>query len=237
MATAYSTHSMHMRHLIYVEGIIGSGKSTVLAKCAEKYPSVLILPEQVPAWQSLVTEKGNVNLLDLYYSETKKWAFLFQMHVLKTIAERHYEARNHQEPLLAERSVHSSVKLFAHMAWKDTLLSPEEYAVISGWYDYLCKSCPVQPAYVLYINTSPEVALRRIKQRGRPEEAEISLEFLTRLKRKQERLFGKGAYTCKIITINGDQSEEEVMAQIAQHERELFLNNSSHQEGTAEPSK
>lgn len=212
-----------MKRLIYVEGIIGSGKSTVLQNCAKKYPGILVMPECVSDWQNLHTQRGEtINLLELYYKDTKKWGFTFQIQVLKTLAERHHSITTSEAVVMAERSLQSSVKLFSHLAWESQLLSSLEYTIINNWYDYLRQSTPIEPTHVLYLATSAEIAMERINQRGRPEEKTLSVEYLERLRLRQECLLHNEEYGGKIIQINGNQSEENVMAEIAGLEAELF---------------
>lgn len=212
-----------MKKLIYVEGIIGSGKSTVLQNCATTYPGILVMPECVSDWQNMHTQGGkNINLLELYYKDTKRWGFVFQIQVLKTLAERHHDIMASEAVVMAERSLQSSVKLFAQLAWESQFLSPLEYTVINNWYEYLRRSTPIEPTHVLYLATSPTIAMERINRRGRPEEKNLSIEYLERLQQRQECLLHNEEYGGKIIKIDGNQSEEAIMKEIASLKGELF---------------
>lgn len=203
--------------LITVEGIIGSGKSTLLHSCAVRFPHARVIPERVDAWKNLMTRDGPTNLLEKFYADPKCHSFKFQVHVLQTLAESHLDLLPADVPRLAERSVHSSVRLFGKMLHDKHLLAADEYAVLEGWYQLACKTMPVQPRFVIHVDTSPSVALDRIRSRGRPEERDVSLEYLIEMKLYQERLFVDGTYPCEILTINGDQSPERVLADVMVH--------------------
>lgn len=209
--------------LIVVEGIVGSGKSTLLHHCATRFPHARVIPEMVEAWQNLVTCDGHVNLLEKFYADPKLHAFKFQAHVLQTLAAGHLDGLPADVPRLAERSVHSSVRLFAKMLLDKHYLAPDEYAVLEGWYDLVCKTMPVQPKFVVHVNTDPSVALDRIRSRGRPEERDVSVEYLVEMKLYQDRLFVDGTYPCEVITIDGNQSPERVLSDLMVHAPRLFL--------------
>jgi len=65
-------------------------------------------------------------------------------------------------------------------------ISPLEYAVLCGWYEYLAKKRQVAPDLLIYLRTCPEILLDRIKSRGRLEEQNIHIEYLTNLHQLHE---------------------------------------------------
>ena len=54
---------------IFVEGIVGTGKSTFL-KAFEKYPMMDILPEPVSKWMDL----NGTDMLQLIYDDPERWS-------------------------------------------------------------------------------------------------------------------------------------------------------------------
>jgi deoxyadenosine/deoxycytidine kinase len=177
----------------------------------------------VEAWQNLPTRDGPVNLLENFYADPKLHSFKFQVHVLQTLVAGHLDGLPADVPRLAERSVHSSVRLFAKMLLDKHHLAADEYAVLDGWYQLACRTMPVRPQFVIHVDTSPSVALDRIRSRGRPEERDVSLEYLIEMKLYQDRLFIDGTYPCEVITLNGNQSPERVLSDLLVHAPRLFL--------------
>lgn len=209
--------------LITVEGLIGSGKSTLLKRCAEYFPQTRVIPERVSEWQNLATKNGPVNLLEKFYADPGKLGFAFQVHVLQTLAASHVDTLPPETPRMSERSVHSSVQLFGRLLMDKGHMDATEFAILSGWYDLAKETLPVNPKFVLYVDTTPTVALERIRLRGRPEESGITLAYLIEQKLYQEQLFYQNVYCCEVIRLSGDKPAEEVFQQVLTHSPRLFL--------------
>ena len=67
--------------VVFVEGNIGSGKSTLVRSLAAKYENhkdVYFLQEPVDEWKTIVDENG-VDIITNYYKDQKAFAFKFQM--------------------------------------------------------------------------------------------------------------------------------------------------------------
>lgn len=69
---------------IAVEGNVGCGKSTFL-QYLSKNPNVEIYPESVERWRNI----NGINLLQLMYSNPRKYAFPFQLYATLTMLETH----------------------------------------------------------------------------------------------------------------------------------------------------
>lgn len=63
---------------ISIEGNIGSGKSTILKVIRENFPELMILDEPLTEWEN-VGDNKNINLLELYYKDSKRYGFTFQI--------------------------------------------------------------------------------------------------------------------------------------------------------------
>lgn len=150
-------------------------------------------------------------------------AFAFQVHVLQSLVGSHVDSLPPDTPRMSERSIHSSVKLFGQLLMDKGHMDATEFAILNGWYDLAKATLPVNPKFVLYVDTTPSVALDRIRSRGRPEEAGITLAYLVEQKLYQEKLFHHGVYGCEVIHLNGDQPAEEVFQQVLTHAPRLFL--------------
>jgi deoxycitidine kinase len=69
--------------LVSIEGNIGAGKSTLLSSLRAENPSWVFIEEPVGVWGQLKNEDG-VGLLELFYSDRKRWSYTFQNCALLT---------------------------------------------------------------------------------------------------------------------------------------------------------
>ena len=70
-------------HLFSIEGNIGSGKSTFIDNLKNRLKHVygipvIYVPEPVEEWESIQSTDGK-NMIELFYSDPKQYAFAFQM--------------------------------------------------------------------------------------------------------------------------------------------------------------
>jgi deoxyadenosine/deoxycytidine kinase len=65
-----------------IEGNIGSGKTTLLDKLAE-HNNYEVIREPVDIWQNIKNDK-NENILQQFYKDPNRYAYLFQTIVFKT---------------------------------------------------------------------------------------------------------------------------------------------------------
>lgn len=65
-----------------IEGNIGCGKSTFLELLRQRIPEAKWIEEPVQEWQNLGGK--NINMLEKYYTEPKRWGFTFQIYAIFT---------------------------------------------------------------------------------------------------------------------------------------------------------
>ena len=198
---------------VAVEGNIGAGKSSVLS-LLESFEDLEINPEPIDTWRNF---QGH-NLLQLMYQHPEKHTFAFQTAVqLSRCVEL---ARNSaKEVRIFERTLDSSRFVFSEFAYNERNLSDHELAIIQAWYTQLKQNLPPIGLYI-YLRSSPEVVLNRIKTRGREEEANIDIEFLTKLHRLHEEWLMNerhGPLGAKLLVINADQTQEKIKKQLLEN--------------------
>ena len=170
---------------VFVEGIIGAGKTTFIGRLKEyldQYIETIELDEPISTWTG-VALPGNTNLFRAFYDDRKKWAFHFQSFVLAT---RMYQYIRHltggtrrggRRVVIVERSISSS-KLFSQVLYKHGDLNNEDYAILQS-----CANMIHLPprSLTVYIRTDIPIAMSRIDKRGREGEGKIELAYLTDL--------------------------------------------------------
>ena len=172
--------------IIYIEGNIGSGKSTFISELQKyidkncKYAE--ILQEPVDQWVKLKDSKGK-NVLEHYYSDSKKYAFAFQMNAfisrVKDIVD--YQTRFPNKIIFVERSVYTDKNVFCHMNYLNGNISEMEYMIYNQWFDFYSKHFNLNPEGYVYLKTDYKECLERIKKRDRNGEESIPIEYLKSL--------------------------------------------------------
>ena len=94
--------------------------------------------------------------------------------------------------LFYERSWHSDRDIFARNCYENGAMTETEWNVYQECSDYLVKvisSDSYKLDGLIYLRADPEVCYQRMHKRARPEEDCVSLEYLSALHDKHERLF------------------------------------------------
>lgn len=161
--------------MILFEGNIGAGKSTVGQRLAESELFGFV-EEPVGAWQQDFEE----NLLDLFYKDTNRWAFTFQLAAFTTRAKTWTEVLSmidHRNVVL-ERSIYCDRYVFAKNCFQSGLMKKTEWQLYCKLWDWLESNWCAEPDRIMYLRTPAEVCLERIEERGRAEESTIPVEYL-----------------------------------------------------------
>ena len=70
-------------------------------------------------------------------------------------------------------------------------------------YESFCRIVP-PPEVVIYLQTSPEVAMMRVRQRGRESERALTWEYMNRLHDAYERWAGDMRTKTRVLTFHWD---------------------------------
>jgi len=161
--------------MIIVEGNIAAGK-TELCQVLEASGQFTYIPEPVEAWR----ESG---LLQMFYDDPARWAFTFQVTAFGTRAKTQDEIFAHTDcsHVVLERSIYTDRYVFAKNCYQTELMTWVEYDAYCRLWDFLAVNWCVEPDRIIYLRTPATVCLRRIRQRGRFEERNITLEYLQQL--------------------------------------------------------
>lgn len=177
-------HKTHAPHFV-VEGNIGAGKSTFLRLIKQEL-GLDVVYEPTDKWQ----RKGQQeNLLDLFYKDTKRWAYTFQSYAFITRIQaqiEHERSVASSEPQIYERSVYCDRYCFAKNCFELGLMSELEWNIYKDWFGWLVEAYTKKPSGFIYLKTTPKVCFERIQKRSRCEESGIPLSYLTALHDRHE---------------------------------------------------
>jgi deoxynucleoside kinase len=171
--------------ILCVEGNIGSGKSTFMAKLKEAFQDredVCFLDEPVDTWSNFKDEEGGI--IEHYYKDQKAWGFSFQMlaYISRLSILRKALAEPKYRLIITERSLLTDKHVFCKMLFEQDIIHPIQYQIYQAWFDEFRTKDEYK---FVYLRTSPEVAHQRVNKRGRKGES-IPLEYLEECHRYHE---------------------------------------------------
>lgn len=199
---------------IVVEGNIGCGKSTLL-KYLSRNPNFEIYPEPVHLWQDM---RGN-NLLQMFYSNPEKYSFTFQLYAALTMFETHKKISSKRVKIM-ERSILSIKHCFIESLKENGVMEPIMSDVLKEWLSFIERDSPINIDCIVYLRSSPETIMERIKKRNRTEEANITIDQLSILHKFYEE-FIQNHSQCRVIKINADVAESAMEFEYQKIENEI----------------
>jgi len=183
--------------MLFVEGNIGTGKSTFLKKLSQEFKVIL---EPVDEWTKTRNANGK-NLLEEFYSDPARNAYLFQSIAFRSRMKNIVN----QDTAIIERSIYTDRNVFAKACREDSLISDIEWNDYCGWFDWLTDEFKIQPTGFIYLRCEPEISYERIKKRSRSGEESISLDYLQKLHQKHDQwLLHEEKTPVVVIDVNED---------------------------------
>jgi len=173
-----------MKKLFILEGNIGAGKSTFLRLVGNALP-LQIVPEPHTKWQQV----GEHNLLEKFYTDTKRWAYTFQSYafVTRILEQQQFAINNPHQLQLLERSVYSDRYCFAKNCYETGLMSELEWNLYVDWFSWLVDTYAQKPDGFIYLKTDPTICYKRLQKRNRHEESAVGLDYLQKLHDRHEQ--------------------------------------------------
>lgn len=159
------------RPLIWVEGLIGCGKTT-FSKEVGKRLNLRVLEEPV----------DSNPYLDLFYKEPKRFAFGMQMHLLhvryamQQVASYEATGVGGASGAILDRSL-SGDRVFAKLHMKAGNIHPLEWDTYELSYSNMARSL-LPPTLLIFLDVQPETAFDRMKKRNRAVESGVQLSYL-----------------------------------------------------------
>jgi len=178
---------------IAVSGTIGAGKSTLCEQMSE------------PLGYEVFAEPVADNpYLEDFYADPHRWAFDAQVFMISHRFRRQMEAVHASEDkgFLLDRCFHED-RVFAEVNHEIGHISDRDWHTYLHLYESFCRVVP-PPEVVVYLRTSPEVAVQRIRQRGRESEQGISMEYMRRLHYAYDRWFQHMKTKTKVLLVPWD---------------------------------
>lgn len=174
---------------ICIEGNIGSGKTT-LAKALAKKLKATYLPERF--------EENT--LLPLFYNDNKTFAFPTEYSFL---IDRQKQLTNYFKSIKKHTITVSDFHFDKCLCFADANLSSKDFSYFKKHFKPLKKTIPT-PNLVVYLDTTTNLLLNNIQNRGREIEKKLKKSYLGKLKKSLDAYYmydGKINTTILILTI------------------------------------
>lgn len=173
--------------IISIEGNIGSGKTTLLRALRTAHPEWHFVDEPVDQWLAMKNSNG-VSLLELFYSDKRRWGYTFQNAALltrvanlkKTLAALPATRLDVPTVVVMERSIDTDAHVFAKMLHDDGFIDRLEIELYTRWFETISADVPAADGYI-HIDTPVTMCAERIRGRARDGEEAIPMEYLDKL--------------------------------------------------------
>lgn len=192
--------------IVFIEGNIGTGKTTFLKNLSDETYKIQVLYEPVDEW----IKSG---MLGKFYEDPDYYNLMFQSYCLFTRLKQFEKIDRSVDYVFIERSIYCDSNVFA----KVCLTQPEKYEKYTCLYNQyleLIKEMYDIPFYFLYLYKTPDNCLKQIQTRARAEEDGITIDYLNQLHHYHEewlqnnRVFETIGTYCKrsenVIVCEGD---------------------------------
>ena len=187
--------------VFYVEGNIGSGKSTFCNWIENNFnDKVDVIYEPVDEWKKMIDKNGN-NLLDFFYKDPNRWAYTFQMMAF-TSRVNSLEKQTNKKIRFVDRSIYCDCNVFAKNCHETGLFNDIEWKLYKDMYKFVNKRFKYKPTAFIYLKTTPDTCKKRISNRARKEEQNIPIDYLTQISDKHDEWLNDFECYVPVITIN-----------------------------------
>jgi hypothetical protein len=183
-----------VKKYVVLAGNIGSGKTTLVRMMCERL-----------AWKPYfepVTE--NPYLVD-FYRDMAGWAFHSQVFFLTHRVRSHRDLMDDPWSVVQDRSLYEDAEVFARNLYIHGRMSERDWGTYRELYRTVITLLPA-PNLVVYLRASVPTLRKRIAQRGRGFEANISEEYLGELNALYEEWIG-GFDLAPVLVLPADRMD------------------------------
>lgn len=174
--------------IISIEGNIGAGKSTLLQKIQERAiqennKHIKIIPESLDIWNEI--KEGDKSIFQLFYENKNKYALAFQILTFLTITYNmmgELQKMGKKDTIIIERSPISNIVIFGQMLYDDKIIGEAEWSILK----YMVNGLMMPVDKIVYLRSTPDECMERVKERNREGEEDIELSYLQKIHDKHE---------------------------------------------------
>jgi deoxyadenosine/deoxycytidine kinase len=163
------------RPLIWVEGIIGAGKTTFAREVGQRLELRMI---EEPVETNPYLEK--------FYADPKKYAFgmqvflLHKRYAMQQMASWEATGVGGYKGAILDRSL-SGDRVFAKLHMEAGNIDQIDWETYEMAYNYMARTL-LPPTLLVFLDVQPETAFKRMQKRARKAEVGVELEYLVKLR-------------------------------------------------------
>ena len=173
--------------VINIAGVVGVGKSS-LCKILEEELNFTVFYEPFV----------DTNLLENYYKDKKKYSLAMQIYFLSKRFSMYQSSKEFSKSCIDRGIVED--RIFAQMLYKQGMLEDFEFEIYLDVYQNFYKN--IRPIdLIVYLQISPENAIKRIKKRGRDYETSQDENYWVDLNNRYETYFKNYSWS-KLLVID-----------------------------------
>jgi len=202
-----------MVYVVFVEGNIASGKSTLIPLLAslngsDRFGKVQVILEPLDKWQTLRDSDGK-NILHHFYKDMKRFAYSFQSFAFLSRARLLSGIDSEADFVFVERSIWSDKEIFARNCYETGIMSEIEWNLYNEWFSWMEQQYRPLNMCFIHLKTKPSTAFIRMKKRKRAEEASVTLEYITRIHQKHQAWLDNSTLGAKVIELNANMDYDD----------------------------
>jgi deoxyadenosine/deoxycytidine kinase len=182
---------MTKRWFVAVAGNIGVGKSTLTGLLGENL-----------GWEPFFEAFADNPYLEDFYEDMCRWSFHSQIFFLSRRLNHHNELLQRTHSVVEDRTVYEDAEVFALNLYRQGKMSERDYQSYRELYDVLTALLP-PPDLVIYLRASVPTLMKRIADRGRSFEQNISPKYLEQLNELYEEWIARFDL-CPVLTVPSD---------------------------------
>jgi deoxyadenosine/deoxycytidine kinase len=179
------------KRFIAIAGNIGVGKSTLTRLLSDTL-----------GWEPFYEAVSDNPYLADFYGDMTRYAFHSQIFFLSRRLRHHRRLLDFPNSVVQDRSVYEDAEIFARALWEQNHIGPRDYRTYRELYEVLVLFLP-PPDLVVYLRASVPTLQKRIAQRGREFERNISDEYLEQLNALYAEWMRDFAL-CPVLTVPAD---------------------------------
>lgn len=160
---------------IAIVGNIGAGKTTLTKLLANHLN-----------WEPQFEAVDDNPYLEDFYGDMKRWAFNLQIYFLNSRFRHIVQLQQKETNIIQDRTIYEDAYIFAENLYDMGLMSARDFENYSNIFESIVSYIKA-PDLLIYLRASVPTLVENIQTRGREYEANIRLDYLSKLNAKYEK--------------------------------------------------